>query len=297
VHWAENLPQLQLREGNRLSDVCHAIMTAIPLQWREVPGIAPERRWVASAEWELSLTGGGDATPATVKEREIRLQHPPLLPTIPRDVPRRWAAGEAWMPPLTIPLCRHISASGDRVITNTERHLPGYILEHRLGSINMHCLPGTVQLIKTREEFRVSDTTRSSGGDEVALGFLEDSRSPLPMLDPVFAARELGTGAPTLVGGDDDPLRAGVELGACLGLIEPFPIRPRPPALADAASPEEFFAAQVRQVVVAQKQEIDALWRRIEGIHNSAPARIYRRLSWMPGLKRALLGRSPRDGT
>jgi hypothetical protein len=183
------------------------------------------------------------------------------------------------------------------VITNTERHLPGYILEHRLGSINMHCLPGTVQLIKTREEFRVSDTTRSSGGDEVALGFLEDSRSPLPMLDPVFAARELGTGAPTLVGGDDDPLRAGVELGACLGLIEPFPIRPRPPALTDAASPEEFFAAQVRQVVVAQKQEIDALWRRIEGIHNSTPARIYRRLSWMPGLKRALLGRSPRDGT
>ena len=49
-----------------------------------------------------------------------------------------------------------------------------------------------------------------------------------------------------------------------------------------------------RQTQVMQ-QQIAGLWDRIDGIHHSLPGRVYHRLDWLPGIKKALLVRPPRD--
>jgi hypothetical protein len=48
---------------------------------------------------------------------------------------------------------------------------------------------------------------------------------------------------------------------------------------------------EMRLQVEVMRQQITALWARIDGIHNSLPGRIYHHLDWLPGLKKGLMGR------
>jgi hypothetical protein len=52
----------------------------------------------------------------------------------------------------------------------------------------------------------------------------------------------------------------------------------------------------LRRQTQVMDQQITALWDRVEGIHNSIPGWVYHRLSWLPGIKKALLVRPPRHG-
>jgi hypothetical protein len=178
---------------------------------------------------------------------------------------------------------------GRRVVTTTTNYLPGYFLEYTLGAINASRLPGTVALLKTdSSQYMVRDGPDGPGGG-TTLGYLE--LAGLPLLDDVHLARVRSNGQIVLVAGDDDPLLPSVDLLEFLGRVEPHPIRPRRQPYSDSGAQVPQALLELDRLLASRQEEIDALWSRVNGIHNSLPGRVYQRLQKIPGLKKALLGR------
>ena len=93
-----------------------------------------------------------------------------------------------------------------------------------------------------------------------------------------------------LVAGEDDPLLPHVDVLTLLGYIEPCPIRPR--RLRPDGSHQALAALDDANVhidhLTRRTAELDA---RIDRIVRSLPARIYRKVMWIPGVRRVLLWR------
>lgn len=183
-------------EGDRVSE-------PIPLEYEALPD-APEE-WV----------------------RRVCAWEAPRLPGLRRGNPRRWKGAATWQPADTILLCRHRSDDGSRtIVTRDRRSPPGFTLEYDLGAIHAHRLPFTQRLLATADD---SWTATAFDGDPAPgvehLGWVE--QAPLPMLDPLFLARDPATGAPVLVCGADDPLHEQAEPIRLLGWVESFPVHPR----------------------------------------------------------------------
>ena len=150
----------------------------------------------------------------------------PRLPGHEPDLARRWDAAASWVPPETVPLCRHRSLGGDAWIVTTSRQSPpGYCLSYDLGVIHRFAFPGTQRLVADGETFALIDDQDELSDGRQALGYVE--RAPFPLLNVLELRRDNETGAEVLVAGPDDPLFNRAEPLRTLGWIESFPINPR----------------------------------------------------------------------
>lgn len=291
VHWTELIPWQELAPDACVAQLSLWLSGSVPMQWRHLsaPRTAPRPAAPGARPMPLLLRGVTPVAVSRRKERDIRLHQAPLLGRVSGGSRRLLQNQFAWMPTQTLPLCRHRSADGRRVVTTTRQYLPGFFLEYTLGAINLSRLPGTVALVKVPGgEFVVREGHERGDGD-VALGYLETVA--LPLLDAVHLGRERGNGQMVLVAGDDDPLLPSVELLEFLGWIEPNPIRPRRLPYADVNGVLPQAVVERDRLIAVKDEEIGALWARVNGIHNSVPGRVYSRLKEVPGLKAALLGR------
>jgi hypothetical protein len=200
------------------------------LQWRNLaaPGAAPSKP-PAHVHFATPVKRPTHRRESERGEERKRLVTPPVLPGVDQACIRRWTFAHAWMPPETLPLCRHREVGGERRIVTNDRVPPeGYSLEWDLGSIRVSSLQGTTPL-------RVDDdtTTYSTGaGSEGRLvGHLETA--PLPLFEGVHVGRFAATGQEVLVSGAEDPLAPGVEALRFAGFIEQFPVPPRRPPHAE----------------------------------------------------------------
>jgi glycosyltransferase involved in cell wall biosynthesis len=206
----------ELLEGAELGSISRALDAAgARMIWRHHPSkadalvpspIAAKRRGIRLPE---------PARAADRAEHEMRQRLEPILPGLAPDYVRRWRYSAAWMPPETVPLCRHRHLeTGERLMSNDRIPPTGWALEFDLGSIRKSALQGTTALLL---------------GEEL-LGYLETA--PLPLFEGVHAARLPGMDREFLVSGSADPLIAEVELVRFLGYIEQYPIPPRTPPYA-----------------------------------------------------------------
>ena len=250
-------------------------------------------------------------TPSQQRERGLRLQRPALLPGLPADAAPSWL-GEPWRPPHTRGLYRHRRLDGPERVCRLEREPPpGFALDRDLGSINSLPLAGTVPLVMVGDR---EYAAREPGAGDILLGHLE--RHGLPMLDPVGLARHRRSGQLVVVSGDDDPLLEAVDVVAELGYVEPCPIRPRsdPDGEADgvlaALARREADVDRLDDALDAARQAIsalehavgverargDQLQARLDRIVASLPARLYRRVMWIPGVRAAVHWNRSRGG-
>jgi glycosyltransferase involved in cell wall biosynthesis len=150
----------------------------------------------------------------------------PRLPGHEPDAARRWDAAASWVPPETVPLCRHRSLGGDAWIVTTSRQPPpGYCQSYDLGVLHRFAFPGTRRLVASGETFVLVDDQDELSDGRQALGYVE--QAPFPLLNVLELRRDHETGAEVLVAGPDDPLFNRAEPLATLGWIESFPINPR----------------------------------------------------------------------
>jgi glycosyltransferase involved in cell wall biosynthesis len=305
VHWARPLAPLAVAGGDALGEVALALSKLGPMQWRQTPAAAVDgaHREPDGGSHLIHLGGREPADTHEQLERASRLSRPPLVPSGTHEWVRRLNGSGAWHPPLTQSLCRHRRIDGvQRVVTASTTPPAGFAIEHLLGAINVHSLPGTKALLAGPQNgYRTADNDDTGPGDS-CLGYLELAGllADLPLLDPVYLAVNPATGERTLMGGDDDPLPGTFERTELLGFIEPLPLRPRRSPLdglsdemirALALSRTQDESREARHQVEVTQQQLTAVWVRIDGIHNSLPGRIYNKLDWLPGLKKALMWR------
>ncbi len=305
VHRARPLAPLTVAGEDALGQVVQALSELGQMQWRQAPAASVDAG-SREPDGDSHLVHLAGREPAGTHERlewASRLNRPPLVPSGTHEWVRRLNGTGAWHPPLTQALCRHRSLDGlKRVVMASATPPAGFAVEHVLGAINARSLPGTTALLAgPQNSYGIADKDDAGPGD-TCLGYLELAGllAGLPLLDPLYLAINPATGERTLVGGDDDPLHTTFERLELLGFIEPLPLRPRR-SLLDGLSDEMIRALALsraqdesretrRQVDVAQ-QQLTAAWARLDGIHNSLPGRIYHKLDWMPGLKKALMWR------
>jgi hypothetical protein len=228
--------------GALLTDIVVNVQAHGPLQWRLAPpaddrangnGHAPHQApKPVAAGGDGSLAAGltldrepsADQSVAWI-HRAVSWQEP-RLPGHEPDTARRWDAAASWVPPETVPLCRHRSLSGDAWIVTTSRQPPpGYCLSYDLGVLHRFAFPGTRRLVADGGTFALTDDQDEPRDGRVALGYVE--QSPLPLLNVLELRRDHETGAEVLVAGPDDPLFNRADALATLGWIEAFPINPR----------------------------------------------------------------------
>jgi hypothetical protein len=309
VHLAQTAPPLVVTGGEGLDQVVQALSKLGPMQWRQTPPADIDGRGSEPGgdSHLINLAGREPADAHDRLERASRLNRRPLLPGGTRELVRRLNGSGAWHPPLTQSLCRHRSTDGlRRVVTVSATPPAGFAIEHVLGAINVHSLPGTTALLAGPDDsYRTTTDNDDTGSGASCLGYLELAGllAALPLLDPVHVAVNPATGERTLVGGDDDPLLVTFQRTELLGFIEPLPLRPRRSpldglsnemidSLALARAQDE--ARETRGQIEVTQQQLSAVWARVDGIHNSLPGRVYHRLDWLPGLKKALMWRPGR---
>jgi glycosyltransferase involved in cell wall biosynthesis len=307
VHHMGLIPEISLVGDPGLGPLVAALGANVSIQWRQTrdPGghepIAIDG--TAAVPYNVRLAARAVSVTGNRLEQEWRLGRPPALPEGGAQWLRRAFEAPGWHPPLTQALCRHRALDGShRILTTSLRPMRGYALEFVLGSINVHRLPGTAALLAGPDHtFRIDDTEDEPSTEERLLGYLETA--PLPLLDPLHLSTNSETGEGTITGADDDPLLGHFHRSEFLGFVEPLPIRPRPtPYFGDAGGVFLPLTAMqdenigLRRQTQVMDQQITALWDRVEGIHNSIPGWVYHRLSWLPGIKKALLVRPPRHG-
>ncbi len=230
--------------GALLTDIVVNVQAHGPLQWRLAPpaddrsngngnGHSPHHApepVAAGADGSLAAGLTLDREPSPDQSvawihRAVSWQEP-RLPGHEPDTARRWDAAASWVPPETVPLCRHRSLSGDAWIVTTSRQPPpGYCLSYDLGVLHRFAFPGTRRLVSSGETFTLTDDQDEPNDGRVALGYVE--QSPLPLLNVLELRRDHETGAEVLVAGPDDPLFNRADALATLGWIEAFPINPR----------------------------------------------------------------------
>lgn len=239
--------------GALLTDLVVNVQAHGPLQWR----LAPPASEVAAANGNghaSASNGNGHPTPRVSPHavdaedgsrpagltldrepssdqsvawihRAVSWQEP-RLPGHEPDLARRWDAAASWVPPETVPLCRHRSLGGDAwMVTTSRQPPPGYCLSYDLGVIHRFAFPGTRRLVAAGGTFSLIDDQDELSDGRQPLGYVE--QSPLPMLNVLELRRDHETGAEVLVAGPDDPLFNRADALETLGWIESFPINPR----------------------------------------------------------------------
>lgn len=232
----------------------------------------------------MTMAGEMPVKPSARSEFLWRRGQPPLMPKAAPIASVRWSRLPAWVPPMTSLLCRHRNRSGVRVVSTSLVPPAEYVLEFVLGAVNIHPVPGSVELLfdpRTNEYLVRTDDT---AGEYHHRGYLE--AHALPLLDAVCLAEVRSTGLLTLVStGGDDPLRDQVDIRAQLGFIEPVPIRPRRDRL------------RMREADYANELELEVvhLNNQMAAIHGSLPGKVYHKVvKRVPGVRSAakrLLGR------
>ncbi len=235
---------------------CHAILGA--LCWAMVGSSSPPRslrldgglplqtlaRWLgvhAQVQWRhlsrrdgraLGARHGGTGTrlgaPRHLRARDARFREAaPALPQCSPGVADRPDWSNAWRPPQTRVLYRHLHhPSGRYVYTNALASPPDCTFDYALGTVRALPLPGTTSLLGAGGgplifgELALLD-------DPPLLGFIE--QAPLPLLQELRLGRHAGTGQQVLSAGPADPLGGALEEAATVGFIEPYPMQPPAP--------------------------------------------------------------------
>jgi len=291
VHWAEAVGALAL-DHDPVASVSAWLEGAVPVRQLQLPG-PPPRKGAEPPKPQpqvVQLKGEIPGEASRALEREFRLHQPPLLPGLDPATLRRTAGKEGWLPAFTVPLCRHRAPNGLRLLTTSHTPPEGYYLEYVLGAINTVGLPGTLHLVVGDDGvYRSGEHRATLGPGERTIGYLE--LAAFDLLDAVHLGRDRGTGQHLLVGGDDDPALGTVDILDYLGRIEPLPLRPRSGV---EAWTTPALSRERDRVIASQAEQIEALWERVNNIHNSVPGRLYHSLDWLPGLKAALLSTARR---
>lgn len=207
-------------------------------RWMQIQRYHLEWRHLRAA-WAGRQTPSGEFHSATVmpegsraerSERSLRLAAKPAFAGVAASV-ARWTDAPTWLPACTAPLVRS-QRFGFEEWTATATTLPpeGYIPEYYLGVVHLRALQGTKRITRDNEHGYVSVALGGKPtADEMdeSLGYVEEVA--FTMLEPLLVCRHVGTGAPLLICGEDDPLRGSVEWPplAVLGYIDRFPVNPR----------------------------------------------------------------------
>jgi Glycosyl transferase family 2 len=225
------MSRVEIRNAaSTLADLATAMQVNGPVQWRTVPageGAEPVRdAGPDEGGGRLSLTYDRSGDSSVTAMRDSVANQAPLLPELTPGTVRRWKSSEAWLPPGTQPLCRHLELDGDRRIVSNDPEPPyGYALEFELGALLEHAAPGTRRLVQSGQDFELSDEQNALGKHRHAYGYVE--QEPLPLLERLELRIAPETGQPVLVAGPDDPLFDLAEPVGGLGWIEARPILPR----------------------------------------------------------------------
>jgi hypothetical protein len=247
------LPLARVELGHQdsaLADLATAAQVNGRVQWRAVPAGAARDRLNGDTSPDrqtgtLNLTYDRDGDRSDLAVRDTVASQGPLLPELTPGTVRRWKSSEAWMPPGTQPLCRHIELGGDRRIVSNDPEPPaGYKLEFELGSLLEQAAPDTRRLVQSGQDFELSDDQNFLGTHRHAYGYVE--QQPLPLLERLELRLAPDTGQPVLVAGPDDPLFDLAEPVEGLGWIEAHPILPR------------------RDLPHAGPWGVDTLWRHVD---------------------------------
>ncbi len=226
------ISQVELgHQGSALADLATALQANGRVQWRAVPAGGSDRRAGGEAKLDergvtLNLTYDRSCDRSVLAMRDSIANQEPRLPELTPGTVRRWDGSEAWMPPGTQPLCRHIEVDGDRrIVSNNPQSPPGYELEFELGTLLEQAVPDTRRLIQSGQDFELSDDQNDLGSERHAYGYVEQQQ--LPLLERLELRMAPETGQPVLVAGPDDPLFGLAEPVEDLGWIEAHPILPR----------------------------------------------------------------------
>jgi glycosyltransferase involved in cell wall biosynthesis len=200
------------------------------VQWYHLPArprtaaLSGEARWVRYAR----------TPPARAREqalRELHADEPVRTPGVEILSPRRWSMSNAWTPPGTTVLVRHVNpVTGRRVISNSRIPPTDYVIERDLGVIPRGSPPGTARLeCNGGASYDTVHREAPVNPDPavVVLGHVE--QAPLPLLASLLCVTHRPTGQQILLSGDDDPLADDCDVHRSLGFIEGFPIYPREP--------------------------------------------------------------------
>lgn len=195
------------------------------LQWRHLP--RRDRHRIASPD------GGPTAALGELRHRRspdarVRAEGQSLLPDLPPGVAARIRRSTGWTPPQSGLLRRYLHGATNRYVFITDgAPPPGCRLDYILGSVRRFPLPGTRSVAIGHSTDVSSFVVGGYDGRDAPglLGFVE--QAPLPLLDPLWIARDRTTGQQLLVAGEDDPLAAKVEHVSQIGYIEPHPVHPR----------------------------------------------------------------------
>ncbi len=222
------------------------------VEWRHVPVLRdpPASASDASRTRPLRLTLPTTGDERTRAGRVARLRHDPALPALPAGQVRRWTHKELWAPALTKLLLRYRDPISGRY-THTVDPQPGLALDRVLGAIHQFQPPGTAELLAGGPAGFAVVGDADEGAplprepqSPATLGFLEEAAFPL--LVPLLHGYHRLSDQHVLLDGDDDPLRAHVEVLGVLGWMEDYPNRPR---LAPASGRHEHgFRPLVRSV-------------------------------------------------
>lgn len=195
------------------------------LQWRQLR--RRDRPVIARPSGGPAVAIGG-LRHRRSQDARIRAEGQPLLPNLPPGVAERIRRPTAWTPPQSGLLCRFLHVPSNRYFFTSDGVSPaGCTLHHILGSVRRLPLPGTSSVAVCQSTDVSSFVVGQYDGLDAPglLGFVE--QVPLPLLDPLWIARDHDTGQQVLVGGAHDPLAATVENVSQIGYIEPHPIHPR----------------------------------------------------------------------
>jgi len=190
----------------------------------------------------LTLRGGtgrrGDASEgvgievarARRRRDDVRTQDAPaMLAVCPPEVSITLGSPEAWMPPQSRLLCRHLhQPTGSYIYSHTATAPHHCGASHVLGAVRAFPLPGTTSVAISHDgELRFGAAVPVE--DPSLLGFLE--QAPLPLLDELLVGSDPRTGQRVLVERFSDPLTAHLEALVSVGFIEPHPIHPKTPPI------------------------------------------------------------------
>jgi glycosyltransferase involved in cell wall biosynthesis len=251
---AAPLGKIELKGEDPLVDLAIALQAHGSVQWRAVPvaaGAVAGGRGIArdpgprTGELDVGLDRSADLS--ELATRETIVHQAPRLPELTAGTVRRWGASEAWIPPGTQPLCRHVQLDGEhRIVSNDPDPPPGYRLEFALGAVHAHAAPGTRRLVQSGHELELIDDQNDLGSSRHAYGYVE--QQPLPLLEHLELRRLPETGQQVLVAGAEDPLFAVAEPLQTLGWIEAYPIQPR------------------RDLLHTGPWGVDVLWREVDEV-------------------------------
>jgi glycosyltransferase involved in cell wall biosynthesis len=199
----------------------------VTMDWRHLPAVSRRPGREPGTRVKRSII---PRSRPEISERHSRLEAETLLPGRAEPMPR-WKELAYFAPPCMSPLMRYRRPGTDEWTAATSHGAPpGFEPDRCLGLLHWMAFEGTSRIVEDPQQgWRLVERGAEPDAVELerTLGYAD--QVAFPLLEPLMLCRHARTGAPVMVCGEDDPLRAEVEWPqlAVLGWIEQWPANPR----------------------------------------------------------------------